>query len=161
MRRARMSIAAMRAASSICSHAVGALAGSSGWSKKSRLNCMSALLARRRFGAHGAKSVNKLAQSQKISEPAEILDNVSGIGLRHLSGGLDLPIGPACRDQRPAAVWQNCEKIVNAAPCNAANHGKRLTFEGMTLACDRYRSGNIMVMGSLWTLLSIRSITSA
>jgi hypothetical protein len=117
---------------------------------------MAALLARRRFGAEGAKSVNDLAQPEKITESAEIVDDVIGIGWQHLSDRLDLPVGPACRDQRPAAVRQNCEKVVDAAPRDRANHGQYLTFEGMTLARDRYRSRNIMAMGSLWTLPLIR-----
>jgi hypothetical protein len=110
---------------------------------------MAALLARRRFGASGAKSVNHLAQPEKISEPAEIVENVIVIERRHLSDRLDLPIGPTCRDQGPAAVRQNCEKVVDAAPRDRANHGQCPTFEGMTFARDRYRSGNIMAMGSL------------
>jgi hypothetical protein len=115
---------------------------------------MAALLARHRIEASGAKSVDELAQPEQITEPAEIVDSIIGSDRRHSSGRLRAPIGPACRDQRAAAIRQNCEKIVDAAPPDGADHGQRPAFEGMTLTRDRHRSRNIMAMGSLWPLPS-------
>lgn len=158
MRRARISIAARRVASSICSHASGALGGTLGWSKKSRFNCIAALLARRRLSASDAKSVDEITQPEQIAEPAEIADGSIGIDRRRSSYRLRVPIGPACRDQRPAAVGQNRKKIVDAALPDGANHGQRATLESMTPARDRYGSQNILAMGSLWPLRSTPSI---
>jgi len=109
MRRARISIAARRAASSICSYAIGAFGGTSGGSKKSGLNCMTVLLARRRLGASAAESVDELAQPEQIIEPAEIVDSLIGVDWRGSVTRLRLPIGQARRDERPAAVRQNGE----------------------------------------------------
>jgi hypothetical protein len=115
---------------------------------------MAALLARHRIGVSGAKSVDELAQPEQITESAEIVDSIIGSDRRHSSGRLRVPIGPACRDQRPAAIRQNCEKIVDTAPPDGADHRQRPAFEGMTLARDCHRSRNIMAMGSLWPLPS-------
>jgi len=157
MRRARISIAARRAASSICSHAADALGGTLGWSKRSRFNCIAALLARRRLSASDAKSVDEVAQPEQIAEPAEIADSVIGVDRRRSTDRLRVPIGPACRDQRPAAVGQNRKKIADVAPPDGADHDQRATLESMTLARDRYGSRNVLVMGSLWPLRSTAS----
>src|SRR4029453_681866 len=115
---------------------------------------MAALLARRRLGTPDAKSVDELAQVEQITEPAEIVDSVIGTDRRRASKRLNLPIGPARRNQRPTAVWQNCEEIVDAAPPNGADHGQRLTFECVTLARCGPRSWDIIAMGSVWPLPS-------
>jgi len=120
---------------------------------------MAALLARRRLGASGAKSVEELAQPKQITEPAEIVDSVIGVDRRRSSRRLHLPIGPARRDQRPAAVRQNGEEIEDPAPPDGADHGQRPTFESVALPRDRHRSRKIMAMGSLWPLRSIPSTT--
>ncbi|WP_456724936.1 MULTISPECIES: hypothetical protein [unclassified Bradyrhizobium] len=120
---------------------------------------MAALLARRRLGTPDAKSVDELAQVEQITEPADIVDNVIGIDRRRASKRLNLPIGSARRNQRPTAIRQNCEEIVDAAPPNGVDHGQRLTFKGVTRAGDRHRSRNIMAMGSLWPLPSTPSTT--
>src|SRR5258708_37292838 len=116
---------------------------------------MAALLARHRLGVSVAKSVDEIAQSDQITEPAKIMGVVIGNGRRRSSDWLHVPIGPACRDQRSATVRQNREKIVDAAPPDGADHGQRLTFEGMTLARDRHRIRSILAMGSLWPLPSM------
>ncbi|HYA81261.1 MAG TPA: hypothetical protein VED87_10055, partial [Methylocystis sp.] len=115
---------------------------------------MAVLLARRRFGASAAESVDELAQPEQIGEPAKILDSVIGSDRRRSSRRRHLPIGPARRDQRPAAVRQNGEEIEDPAPPDGADHRQRPTFESMTLPRDRRRSGKIMAMGSLWPLRS-------
>jgi len=121
---------------------------------------MVALLARRRLGTPDAKSVDQLAQVEQITEPAEIVDSVIGIDWRHASKRLYLPIGPARRNQRPTAIRQDCEEIADAASPDGTDDGQRPTFESVTLARDRYRSRNIMVMGSLWPPPSTISTTS-
>jgi hypothetical protein len=113
-----------------------------------------ALLARRRFGASAAESVDELAQPEQIAEPAEIVASVIGIDWRRSSRRRNFPIGPARRDQRPAAVRQNCEEIGDAAPPDGADHGQRTTFEGMTIARDPHGCRKIVAMGSLWPLRS-------
>jgi hypothetical protein len=99
---------------------------------------MAALPARRRLGTPDAKSVDKLAQVEQITEPAEIVDSVIGIDWRRASKRLHLPIGPARRNQRPTAIRQNCEEIVDAAPPNGADHGQHATFESVSRARDRH-----------------------
>jgi hypothetical protein len=122
---------------------------------------MAALLARRRLGTPDAKSVDELAQVEQITEPAEIVDSVIGIDWRRAFKRLHLPIGPVRRNQRPTAIRQNGEEIVDAAPPNGADHGQRPTFECVTLACDRHRSRHIMAMGSVWPLPSTGSTTTS
>ena len=102
---------------------------------------MAALLARRRLSVSVAKSVDELAQSEQITEPAKIVGIAIAIDRRRMSDRLHVPIGPAGRDQRSATVRQNCEKIVDAAPPDGADHDQRLAFEGMMLARDRQGDG--------------------
>jgi hypothetical protein len=122
---------------------------------------MAALLARRRLSVSVVKSVDELAQSEQITESAKIVGVAIGIDRWRSPDWLHVPIGPAGRDQRSATVRQNCEKIVDAAPPDGADHGQRLSFESMTLARDRHRIRNIMVMGSLWPLPSTGSTTTS
>jgi hypothetical protein len=117
---------------------------------------MAALLVRRRLGVSVAKSVDEIAQSEQITEPAKIVGIVIGIDRRCSPGQLHVPIGPAGRDQRSATVRQNYEKIVDTAPPDGADHDQLLAFEGMTLARDRHRIRNIMAMGSLSPLPSTK-----
>jgi hypothetical protein len=117
---------------------------------------MAALLARRRFGASAAESVDECAQPEQITEPAEIVESVIGSNRRRSCKRLHFPIGPARRDQRPAAVRRNREEIGDAAPLDGADHGQRPAFESVSLPRDRHRSWKIMAMGSLGQLLSIR-----
>jgi hypothetical protein len=91
-----------RAASSICSHVVGAAAGGSGLSKRSRFYCIVALLAQRRLGLPGAKSVDEVTQSEQVADSAEIVESL--IGIRR-PDRLRLVVGPTRRNQRSAAVW--------------------------------------------------------
>jgi hypothetical protein len=118
---------------------------------------MAALLARRRLSVSVAKSVDEIAQSEQITEPPKIMGIVIAIDRRRSSDWIHVPIGPASRNQRSTAVRQNCEKIIDAAPPDGADHGQRVAFEGMTLARDRHRIRNIMAMGSPWPLLSTGS----
>jgi hypothetical protein len=115
---------------------------------------MAALLARRRFEAFGAESVDESAQPKQIGETAETVDKVAAVGRRKPLHRLPIPIRPCRRNQRAAAVGQNCKEIVDAAPPEIADHGQRPTFESMALAPDRHGRRNIMAMGSLRPLLS-------
>src|SRR5271157_765374 len=147
MRRARISSAAMREASSSCSHAVASrFGGRSGWSRKTRFSCMAALLERRRLNGSVVESVNDLAQLEQIAESAEIVGATS-IVRRRSPGLLGAPIGPVGRIQRAATVWQDDENEGDAEPSDTADHGQRLAFEGVALAGDRHRIWNITVMG--------------
>src|SRR5271166_3349730 len=146
----------MRAASSRSSHAADAGCGKSLWSKSSRFNCMAALPARRRFEAFGAESVDESAQPKQIGETA---DKVIAVGRRKPLHCLPIPIRPRRRNQRAAAVGQNGQEIVDAAPPEIADYGQRLALESMALAPDRHGRQNIMAMGSLRPLPSTRSAT--
>src|SRR6476619_6775286 len=164
MRRERISSAAMREASSTCSHVVAdgaagkGFGGRSGRSRKARFSCMAALLALHRLDGSVIESVNDLAQVEQIAEPAEIVGTTS-IVRRRSPCLLGVPIGPVGRNQRAATVWQDHENQEDAAPPDAADHGQRLAFEGVALASDGHRIWNITVMGSLWPLPSTPSIT--
>ena len=120
---------------------------------------MASLLARRRFGASTEESVDEREKPEQITEPAEIVGSVIGVDRRRSCRRLHLPIGPARRDQRPAAVRQNGEEIKDPAPPDGADHGQRPTFESVTLPRDCHRSGKVMAMGSLQPLRSIPSTT--
>jgi hypothetical protein len=104
---------------------------------------MAALPARRRFEAFGAESVDESAQPKQIGETA---DKVAAVGRRKPLHWLAIPIRPCRRNQRAAAVGQNGEEIVDAAPPEIADHGQRPTFESMPLAPDRHGRRNIMAM---------------
>ena len=158
MRRARISSAAMREASSSCCHAVAdgaageGFGGRSGWSRKASFNCMTTLLSRRRLDVSAAQSVNDLTQVKQIAESAQIVAITADIFRRQPVGLLWAPIGPLSRNERPAAIRQDDENQEDVAPPDAANHGQRLTFEDVALAGDRHRIRNITAMGSLWPL---------
>ena len=148
IRRANASVAAMRAASSKSSHTADALCGTSFWSNSSRFSCMAALPARRRFEAFG-ESVDEPAQPKQIGETADTSDKVIGVGWRKPLDCLPIPIRPRRRNQRAAAVGQNGQEVVNAAPPEIADYGQRLALERMALAPDRHGRRNVMAMGSL------------
>src|ERR1700682_3478908 len=164
MRRERISSAAMREASSSCSHVVAdgaagkGFGGRSGRSRKARFSCMAALLALHRLDESVVESVNDLAQVKQIAEPAEIVGTTS-IVRRRSPCLLGVPIGPVGRNQRAATVWQDHENEGGAAPQDAADYCQLRGFEGAGVWGDGQRIWNITVMGSLWPLPSIRSRT--
>src|SRR5271154_4248585 len=122
MRRARISSAATREASSSCRHAVAnGAAGAGFWarwggSRKARFNCMTALLSQRRLDGSAAQSVNDLAQVKQIPESAQIVVGITDIFRRRSVGLLGTPIGPLSWNERPAAVRQDHENEKDAAP---------------------------------------------
>ncbi|MGD0438244.1 MAG: hypothetical protein ABSB86_17425 [Bryobacteraceae bacterium] len=61
-----------------------------------------ALLARRRLGLPGAKSVDEVTQPKQIADPAEIVERPINI---FRFGRLQIVVGPTRWNQRPAAVW--------------------------------------------------------
>jgi len=85
MRRARISSAATREASSSCRQAVAngaageGLGARRGGSRKASFNCMIALLSRRRLDMSAAKSVDDVAQVKQIPESAQIVVDVADI----------------------------------------------------------------------------------
>jgi hypothetical protein len=160
MRRARISSAANREASSSCCQGVAdGAAGEGLWARlgglrKASFNCMTALLSRFRLGVSAAQSVDDLAQVKQIPESAQIAVAIVAIVRGRSVGRLWAPIGPLGWNERPAAVGQDHENEEDAAPPDAADRGQRLAFEGVALAGDRYRIRNTTVMGSLWPLPS-------
>jgi hypothetical protein len=107
---------------------------------------MAALPARRRFEAIGAESVDESAQPKQIGETA---DKVIAVGRRKPLHCLSIPIRPRRRNQRAAAVGQNSQEVVDAAPPEIADYGQPLALERMALAPDRHGRRNVMAMGSL------------
>jgi hypothetical protein len=114
---------------------------------------MAALPARRRFEAFGAESVDESAQPKQIGETADKVIAVDRWKPLHC---LPIPIRPRRRNQRAAAVGQNGQEIVDAAPPEIADYGQRLALERMALAPDRHGRRNVMAMGSLRPLPSKR-----
>jgi hypothetical protein len=153
MIRASISMAARRAASSICSQVAAGVGVGFGSSNRSRFNCIVALLARRRLGRSGAKSVDEFTQSEQIADFGEIIGRLSGF---HRLDWLQLIVGPTRWNQRSAAVWQNGEQMVDATSCDGVDQRQRPPFEGMAFARYRRKIRNIMEMGSLWRLPSTR-----
>jgi len=115
---------------------------------------MAALPARRRFEAFGAESVDEPAQPKQIGETADTVDKAAAVGRWKPFHWLPPPIRPCRRNQRAAAVRQNGQEIVDAAPLEIADYGQRLALESMALAPDRHGRRNIMAMGSLRPLPS-------
>jgi hypothetical protein len=89
---------------------------------------------------------------KQIAESAEIVATTTVIVCRRLPGPFCTPIGPASRNERPAAIRQDHENEEDAAPPDAADHDERPAFEGVALADDGHQVRNITVMGSLWPL---------
>jgi len=114
---------------------------------------MIALLARSRLGLSGAKSVDEFAQLQQIADSAEIIGSLIGFSS---TSRLHLTVGPNRWNQRSAAVWQNSEHIVDAAPCDGVEQRQCSPFKGMAFARDRRAIRNIMTVGSLRRLPSTR-----
>jgi hypothetical protein len=117
---------------------------------------MAALPARRRFESFG-ESVDEPAQPKQIGETADTADKVIAVGRRKPLHCLPIPIRPRRRNQRAAAVGQDGEEIVDAAPPEIADHGQRPTFESMALPGNRHGRRNVMAMGSLRPLPSTAS----
>jgi len=114
---------------------------------------MAALPARRRFEAFG-ESVDEPAQPKQIGETADTADKVIAVCRRKPLHCLPIPIRPRRRNQRAAAVGQNGQEVVHAAPPEIADYGQRLALERMALAPDRHGRRNVMAMGSLRPLPS-------
>ena len=163
MRRARISSAATREASSSCRHAVAngaaeeGFGGKMGWVEEGQFNCMTALLSLRQLDVSAVQSVDDLAQVKQIPKSAQIVVAIADMLRRRAVGLLGAPIGPLSWNERPAAVRQDHQNEKDAAPPDAADREQRLAFEGVALAGDRYRIRNITTMGSLWPLPSTRS----
>jgi hypothetical protein len=167
MRRASSLSAAIRAPSSSWSQAVGdgldgvGLDGRSGGSRN-RFICIAALHVRRRLDMPALESVDDLAQLEQITELAESRWVDAGGGARRWVGVVRTsPIGPWCRNEGSAAVWQDEEDEQHAASLNAADHSQLPALECVTLPDDRHIIWMIAEMGSLSTLPSIESITTA
>jgi hypothetical protein len=118
---------------------------------------MAALLARHRLDVSAGESVDDLAQMEQIAESTERVGANAGILGWRSPGLLCVPISPAGRNERPAAVRQDHENEDHAASSDAVDHGERPALEGMARAGDDHRIRNLTVMGSLWPLPSILS----
>ena len=66
-------------------------------------------------------------------------------------------VSPPGRDQRATAVGEAGQHEQNTAAADTADDGERAALKRMALARDNYRIGKIPAMGSLSSLLSMRS----
>ena len=98
-------------------------------------------------------------QNPAIADRAKVLGGVRIIARRRHQPGIlaAIPDRPCNRKKRAAAVRQNHQQLGNASPCQALDDGKSAPFKGMPFACDDGRNLNVLVMGSLSWLRSIRS----
>jgi hypothetical protein len=108
-------------------------------------------LVRRRLRASAEESVGDLAQMQQIAESA------GGVVGADFPGWVCAPIGPGSRNERPAAVRQDHENEEHVASSNAVDRDQRPAFEGMAMPGDRHLVRDIMAMGSLSPVPSMRS----
>jgi len=166
MRRASTPSAAIRAAASSCSQAAGGDLvgawpdGGSEGLRNAKFSCMAALHVWRRLDVPAQESVDDLAKPEQITELAErgcVVDIV--IAQRWVGVGI-APVGPGGRNERSAAVRQDGEHEQHAASLDAADHRQRLALERMALADDGYLSRDIVEMGSVSCLPSMRSVRS-
>jgi hypothetical protein len=149
-------MAAIRAAGSIRSHGP---VGGAGSSRNFKVSCTRALLLDRRYKAV-EESVHHRACLQQIGERAEVVrhggDCAGGNRGRRVQHG---QIGPIGGDQRTAAIRKDQEQaqaVASHLPHDLQAH----TFEGVTLADDRYPAWKLTEMGSVSTYPSTRSTTS-
>jgi len=118
---------------------------------------MAALHVWRRLGRSAQESVDDLAKLEQITEPAKS-GRTANIVIAPRSVAI-APVGPRDGNERSAAIRQDDEYEQHAASLDAADHRQRLALERVALASDGYLSRNIAEMGSLSTLVSIRSRT--
>src|SRR4051812_7739980 len=160
--RARRSRAARRASASIRSQGIGAscgadgFGGGSGGSRMARVSCTVALLLRRSEGP-AVESVEEMTQLKQIAEAAKHARAGAVISAHGSAATLTLgPVGPLGRNERATSVGQAGQHEENALAPDTANDRERTTLKWVTLAGNRYRSGEISVTGSLSPLPSRR-----
>ena len=166
IRRARMSSAAMRAASSSCSQADRRTAWRKrvhrriGWIEKGQVQLHGWL------SFCGADSIGRpwrASMTLRSRSKSPRLPRVRGRCRRHRSdrrsAGMLSPqsVHSAGMSERLPSGKTDKQEEDAAAP-DAADHGERPALEGMALAGDRHRIRNITAMGSLPPLPSTASI---
>ena len=99
-----------------------------------------------------------MAQQKQIAKAAQSTRADIGFPARaHAATMTFVPVGPLGRDQRATAVGEASQHEQNTAAADPADDGERAALKRMALARDNYRIGKIPVMGSLSTLLSMKS----
>src|SRR3954452_18738173 len=169
IRRARRSRAARRASPSIRSQGIGEGIGAScgaggfgsGGSRMARVSCTVALLLRRSEGP-AVESVEEKTQLKQIAEAAKHARAGAVISAHGSAATLTLgPVGPLGRNERATSVGQAGQHEEHALAPDTANARERTTLKWVTLAGNRYRSGEISVTGSLSPLPSTGSTTTS
>jgi hypothetical protein len=98
------------------------------------------------------------AQLEQIADCAKSLGGVCVIADGRRQPGIlaATPIRPRSRNKRAAAVRQNHKQFENTSPRQAPDDRKSASFKGMPFTCNDRRNLNVLVMGSLSCLRSIR-----
>ena len=107
------------------------------------------------------ESVEEMTQLKQIAEAAKHARAGAVISAHGAAATLTLgPVGPSGRNERATSVRQAGQHEENALPPDTANDRERAALKRVTLAGNRYRSGEISAMGSLSLLPSIASTTT-
>jgi len=120
-----------------------------------RVSCTVALLLRRSEGP-AAESVEEMTQPKQIAKAAKHAHTGVVISARGSGATLTLfPVGPLDWNEGATSVGKAGQHEENALAPDTANDRERAALKRVTLAGNRYRSGEISAMGSLSPLPSI------
>jgi len=123
------------------------------------VSCTVALLLRRSEGP-AAESVEEMTQPKQIAKAAKHARAGAVISALRSTATLTLgPVGPLGRNEGATSVGQAGQHEENALASDTANDRERTALKRVTLAGNRYRSGEISAMGSLSPLPSTTSTT--
>jgi GAF domain-containing protein len=104
---------------------------------------------------HGT-SVEEMTQPKQIAKAAKHARAGAVISALRSTATLTLgPVGPLGRNEGATSVGQAGQHEENALASDTANDRERTALKRVTLAGNRYRSGEISAMGSLSPLPSI------
>jgi hypothetical protein len=102
-----------------------------------------------------------MAQLKQIANAAQSTRADVGFPARaHTATMTFVPVSPLGRDQRATAIGEAGQHEQNIAAADTADDGERTALKRMVLARDNYRIGKIPAMGSLSSLLSMKSTKS-
>jgi hypothetical protein len=102
------------------------------------------------------ESVEEMTQLKQIAKAAKHARAGAVISALRSAATLTLgPVGPLGRNERATSVGQADQHEENALAPDTANDRERTALKRVTLAGNRYRSGEISAMGSLSPLPSI------
>jgi hypothetical protein len=101
------------------------------------------------------ESVEEVTQPKQIAKAAKHARAAAVISARGFAATLTLvPVGPLGWNEGATSVGEAGQHEENALPPDTANDRERAALKRVTLAGNRYRSGEISAMGSLSLLPS-------